>query len=404
MPSLTIQIFIGLGLGVLLGALAPEAATAIKPLADVFLRMIKMIIAPLIFSTLVVGIAGAGDVRSMGRIGLKAMVYFQIGAVISLVLGLALVNVFEPGAGVQVAAPAAGELAGMAQRQQTGWDIVLHMFPTSVFDAMARGDILQVVIFATFFGVALALIGEAGRPVIDFFDGVAQVMFRFTSLVMAFAPVGVFAAIASTVGGKGLAILLTLGKLVLVMYAGLVIFLLVVIGGVAVIIRVPFFTFLKAIREPFAIAFTTASSEAALPKALEVMERFGVPRNIVGFVLPTGYSFNLDGSTLYLSIASIFVAQLAGIELTLGQQLLMMLTLMLTSKGVAGVPRGALVVLTAALTTFGLPLEGAAILLGIDQVLDMGRTAINVTGNCLATAVVARWEGVLDDTRIEAFR
>ncbi len=404
MPSLTIQIFIGLGLGVLLGALAPEAATAIKPLADVFLRMIKMIIAPLIFSTLVVGIAGAGDVRSMGRIGLKAMVYFQIGAVISLVLGLALVNIFEPGAGVQVAAPAAGELAGMAQRQQTGWDIVLHMFPTSVFDAMARGDILQVVIFATFFGVALALIGEAGRPVIDFFDGVAQVMFRFTSLVMAFAPVGVFAAIASTVGGKGLAILLTLGKLVLVMYAGLVIFLLVVIGGVAVIIRVPFFTFLKAIREPFAIAFTTASSEAALPKALEVMERFGVPRNIVGFVLPTGYSFNLDGSTLYLSIASIFVAQLAGIELTLGQQLLMMLTLMLTSKGVAGVPRGALVVLTAALTTFGLPLEGAAILLGIDQVLDMGRTAINVTGNCLATAVVARWEGVLDDTRIEAFR
>jgi proton glutamate symport protein len=404
MPSLTIQIFIGLGLGVVLGGLAPEAGTAVKPLADIFLRMIKMIIAPLIFSTLVVGIAGAGDVRSMGRIGLKAMVYFQIGAVISLVLGLALVNLFEPGAGVHVVAPAADELAGMAQRQQTGWDIVLHMFPTSIFDAMARGDILQVVIFATFFGVALSLIGESGRPVIDFFEGVAQVMFRFTSLVMAFAPVGVFAAIAATVGGKGLAILLTLGKLVLVMYAGLVIFLLVVIGGVAVIIRVPFLTFLKAIREPFVIAFTTASSEAALPKALEVMERFGVPRNIVGFVLPTGYSFNLDGSTLYLSIASIFVAQLAGIELTLGQQLLMMLTLMLTSKGVAGVPRGALVVLTAALTTFGLPLEGAAILLGIDQVLDMGRTAINVTGNCLATAVVARWEGVLDDSRIEAFR
>lgn len=404
MPSLTLQIFIGLGLGVILGAVAPDAAVAIKPLADVFLRMIKMIIAPLIFSTLVVGIAGAGDVRAMGRIGLKAMIYFQIGSAISLVLGLTLVNMFEPGAGVQVAVPTATELAGMAQRQQTGWDIVLHMFPTSVFDAMARGDILQVVIFATFFGVALALIGEAGRHVIDFFEGVAQVMFRFTSLVMAFAPIGVFAAIAATVGGKGLGILLTLGKLVLVMYGGLVLFLLVVIGGAAIIIRVPFFTFLKAIREPFVIAFTTASSEAALPKALEVMERFGVPRNIVGFVLPTGYSFNLDGSTLYLSIASIFVAQLAGIELTLGQQLLMMLTLMLTSKGVAGVPRGALVVLTAALTTFGLPLEGAAILLGIDQVLDMGRTAINVTGNCLATAVVARWEGVLDDTKIEAFR
>ncbi len=404
MPSLTIQIFIGLGLGVLLGAVAPELATSIKPLADIFLRMIKMIIAPLLFSTLVVGIAGTGDVRSMGRIGLKAMVYFQIGAVISLVLGLALVNVFQPGAGVQVAADAAPNLSAMAQRQQSGWDIVLHMFPTSVFDAMARGDILQVVVFATFFGVALATLGERGRAVTEFLDGVAQVMFRFTALVMRFAPVGVFAAMAATVGGKGLAILLTLGKLVLVMYLGLVIFLFIVIGGVALIIRVPFFTFLKAIREPFVIAFTTASSEAALPKALEVMERFGVPRNIVGFVLPTGYSFNLDGSTLYLSIASIFVAQLAGIDLTLGQQVLMMVTLMLTSKGVAGVPRGALVVLTAALTTFGLPLEGAAILLGIDQVLDMGRTAVNVTGNCLATAVVARWEGVLDDTKIEAFR
>lgn len=404
MPSLTIQIFIGLGLGVLLGAVVPEFATSIKPLADIFLRMIKMIIAPLLFSTLVVGIAGTGDVKSMGRIGLKAMIYFQIGAVISLVLGLALVNVFEPGTGVRVAADAAPDMSGMAQRQQTGWDIVVDMFPTSVFDAMARGDILQVVVFATFFGVALATLGERGRTVTGFFEGVSQVMFRFTALVMRFAPIGVFAAIAATVGGKGLVILLTLGKLVLVMYLGLVIFLVIVIGGVALIIRVPFFTFMKAIREPFVIAFTTASSEAALPKALEVMERFGVPRNIVGFVLPTGYSFNLDGSTLYLSIASIFVAQLAGIDLTLGQQILMMVTLMLTSKGVAGVPRGALVVLTAALTTFGLPLEGAAILLGIDQVLDMGRTAINVTGNCLATAVVARWEGVLDDTKIEAFR
>jgi proton glutamate symport protein len=296
------------------------------------------------------------------------------------------------------------DLAVMAQRQQSAWDVLLHLFPTSVFDAMARGDILQVVVFACFFGVALASVGERGQPVFTFFEGVAQVMFRFTALVMRFAPLGVFAAIAATVGGRGLVILLTLGKLVLVMYLALTIFLFVVIGGVALIIRVPFFTFLKAIREPFVIAFTTASSEAALPKALEVMERFGVPRNIVGFVLPTGYSFNLDGSTLYLSIASIFVAQLAGIELTLAQQLLMMLTLMLTSKGVAGVPRGALVVLTAALTSFGLPLEGAAILLGIDQLLDMGRTAVNVTGNCLATAVVARWEGVLDDRKIEAFR
>ncbi|MCC6164898.1 MAG: cation:dicarboxylase symporter family transporter [Acidobacteria bacterium] len=403
-PGTTTQIFIGLALGILLGVLVPDIAVGIKPLADAFLRMIKMIIAPLLFSTLVVGIAGTGDVRAMGRIGLKAIIYFEVATTIALVLGLALVNYFEPGSGVTVAATSTADVAAMAQRQQTGWEIFLHLFPTSVFDAMARGDILQVVVFATFFGVALAAIGEQGRPALAFFDSVAHVMFRVTAYVMMFAPIGVMAAMAATVGGRGIAILFTLGKLVAVMYLGLAIFLFVVIGGVALLIRVPFFTFLRAIREPFAIAFTTASSEAALPKALDVMARFGVPRNIVGFVLPTGYSFNLDGSTLYLSIASVFVAQLAGIELSWGQQIVMMLTLMLTSKGVAGVPRGALVVLTAALTTFGLPLEGAAILLGIDQVLDMGRTAINVTGNCLASAVVARWEGVLDDRQIEAFR
>ena len=403
-PGTTAQIFIGLALGIAIGALAPEWGVAIKPLADAFLRMIKMIIAPLLFSTLVVGIAGTGDMKAMGRIGLKALIYFEVATTIALFLGLGLVNWFQPGAGVAVTASTTADVAAMAQRQQSFTEIFLHLFPTSIFDAMARGDILQVVIFASFFGVALAGVGEKGRPVAEFLESVAQVMFRFTAYVMKFAPIGVMAAMAATVGGRGLGILITLGKLVGVMYLGLFIFLFLVIGGVALIIRVPFFTFLRAIREPFLIAFTTASSEAALPKALEVMARFGVPRNIVGFVLPTGYSFNLDGSTLYLSIASVFVAQFAGIEMSWGQQLMMMLTLMLTSKGVAGVPRGALVVLTAALGTFGLPLEGAAILLGIDQVLDMGRTAVNVTGNCLATAVVARWEGVLDDRQIEAFR
>jgi proton glutamate symport protein len=239
---------------------------------------------------------------------------------------------------------------------------------------------------------------------VTFLDAVAQVMFRFTGYVMRFAPLGVLAAIAATVGGKGLGILLTLGKLVLTMYLGLAIFIVIVIGGAALVSRVPFLAFARAIREPFLIAFTTASSEAALPKALEVMERFGVPKRIVSFVLPTGYSFNLDGSTLYLSVASIFVAQLGGIHLSIGQQLLMMLTLMVTSKGVAGVPRAALVILAATLTTFNLPLEGAAILLGIDQLLDMGRTAVNVMGNCLATVVVARWEGEFDDDRMQRFR
>jgi len=337
----------------------------------------------------------------MGRIGLKAIVYFEVATTIALFLGLALVNIFQPGAGIGMPIGAdTSAAAAMVQNQQHAWDIFLHLFPTSVIDAMARGDILQVVVFSTFFGVALAAIGPKGKPVLDVLESTATAMFKFTGYVMAFAPIGVFAAIAATVGGKGLGILFTLGKLIALMYLGLAIFVLIVLGGVSYLIRVPFFTFVKAIREPFLIAFTTASSEAALPKSLEVMERFGVPKNIVGFVLPTGYSFNLDGTTLYLSLASVFVAQLAGIELTFGQQIVMMLTLMLTSKGVAGVPRAALVVLTATLTTFGLPLEGAAILLGVDQILDMGRTAVNVMGNCMATAIVARWEGVLDDTSV----
>ncbi len=403
-PSLTTQIFIGLLIGIAVGHFFPAFGAGIKPLADAFLKMIKMIIAPLLFSTLVVGIAGTGDLKSMGRIGGKAILWFELATTVALVIGLGMVNFFKPGAGLAVPIGTnTAELAKLATNQQSAWDIFLHLFPTSVFDAMAKGDILQMVVFSTFFGIGLAAVGEKGKPVLDFFDSVAQVMFKFTGYVMVFAPVGVFAAIAATVGSKGLGILVTLGKLVVVMYAGLAIFVLVVVVGAALLIKVPVLGFMRAIREPFLIAFTTASSEAALPKSLDIMERFGVPKNIVGFVLPTGYSFNLDGTTLYLSLASIFVAQLAGVELTIGQQVVMMLTLMLTSKGVAGVPRAALVVLTATLTSFGLPLEGAAILLGIDQILDMGRTAVNVMGNCIATAVVARWEGVFDDEQMKRF-
>ena len=403
-PGLTTQIFIGLFIGIGIGHFFPDFGREIKPLADMFLRMIKMIIAPLLFSTLVVGIAGTGDLKAMGRIGLKALIYFELATTIALFWGLGLVNWFQPGAGLAVPiGTGTTELAALAAKPQGAWDILLHLFPTSVFDAMARGDILQVVVFSIFFGIALAAIGDKGKTVVEFLDGVAQLMFKFTGYVMKFAPIGVAAAIAATVGGKGLGILWTLGKLVLLMYGGLAVFALVVIGGVSILIRVPFLTFLKAVREPFLIAFTTASSEAALPKALEVMERFGCPKNIVGLVLPTGYSFNLDGTTLYLSLASVFVAQLAGVPMSFGQQLVMMLTLMLTSKGVAGVPRAALVVLIATLTSFNLPLEGAAILLGIDQIMDMGRTAVNVMGNCIATAVVARWEGVFDDEKLKVF-
>jgi proton glutamate symport protein len=396
-PSLTTQILAGLILGAVVGAVWPHAGVASKPLADAFLRLIKMIIAPLVFSTLVAGVAGAGDLKAMGRVGLKAIIYFEVATTIALVIGLVLVNAFRPGAGVAIPLAAdTATVAAIARNQQSGWDMLLHLVPTSVVDSMARGDILQVVVFSLFFGVALAAMGASGRPVLAVIDSIAHVMFKVTSYVMVFAPVGVFAAVASTVGGRGLAILLTLGKLIALMYVGLGLFVLLVVVGVSYLIGVPFWRFAKAIREPFLIALTTASSEAALPKSLEVMEQFGVPKRIVAFVLPLGYTFNLDGTTLYLSLASVFVAQLAGVPMTLGQQLWMMATLMLASKGVAGVPRGALVVLAATLTQFSLPLEGAAILLGIDQIMDMGRTAVNVMGNCIACAVVARWEGVLE--------
>jgi proton glutamate symport protein len=413
-PSTTTQILVGLVAGILLGYLFPSSdvggthvagiAEQIKPLADTFLRMIKMIIAPLLFSTLVVGIAGTGDIKAMGRIGLKAIIYFEVATTIALFIGLGLVNFFQPGAGVHFPVDPTAALKTLQEtKAHTGWDLLVMLFPTSVIDAMARGDILQLVVFSIFFGIGVAAIGKRGQPVVDLLESVAQVMFKFTGYVMLFAPVGVMAAIAATVGKMGLGILFTLAKLVLLMYGGLVVFAIVVIGGVSYLIRVPFFTFLKAVREPFLIAFTTASSEAALPKALEIMERFGCPKNIVGLVLPTGYSFNLDGTTLYLSLASVFVAQLFGVPMSFGQQLIMMLTLMLTSKGVAGVPRAALVVLTATLAQFKLPLEGAAILLAIDQIMDMGRTAVNVMGNCISTAVVARWEGVFDDERMKRF-
>jgi proton glutamate symport protein len=404
-PKVTTQIFLGLVVGVAVGYLWPSFGVAIRPLADAFLRLIRMIVAPLLFATLVTGIAGTHDLKSLGRIGIKAIVYFEVATTIALVIGLGLVNVFQPGAGlaIPIGSGDTAAVSAMAQNQPHAWDIFLHIFPTSVVDAMARGDILQVVVFASFFGVALAAIGIAGRPLFDVLESTALVMFKVTQFVMALAPLGVFAAMASTVGGKGLGVLLTLVKLIALMYAGLILFVVIVVAGAAYLIRVPFLRFAAAIREPFLIAFSTASSEAALPKALEVMERFGVPKNIVAFVLPTGYSFNLDGTTLYLSLASVFVAQLAGIHLTIGQQVTMMLTLMLASKGVAGVPRGALVVLAAMLTQFRLPLEGAAILLGIDQIMDMGRTAVNVMGNCIATAVVARWEGVFDDDRMRTF-
>jgi len=388
--SLTGWIFVGMAAGVAIGVFAPGIGRQLGPISAIFLRLIRSIIAPLIFGTLVYGIAGGGDVKRMGRIGLKAIVYFEIVTTFALFLGLAAVNLVRPGEGMKLAQTSA-EAALPAERPGAG-AIIEHVFPASIIDAMARGDVLEIVVFAFLFGAACAAIGAKAQPVVAFCESLAEVMFRYTRYVMYLAPFGVGAAIAVTVSSKGFAVLYGLGKLILTMYAAQVIFLVGVLGAVVLLVRIPLRKFYHAVREPFLIAFSTASSEAALPVALENMEEFGVPKHIVAFVIPAGYSFNLDGSTLYLSLASVFVAQAAGVHLTFGQQLLMMLTLMLTSKGVAGVPRAALVILAGTLSTFHLPMEGVAVLLGIDALMDMARTSVNVVGNCLASAVVARWE------------
>lgn len=389
--SLTNWIFIGMAAGVLIGAVWPDVGKELGPASNIFLRMIKSIIAPLLFGTLVYGIAGTGSVKAMGRIGLKAIIYFEIITTIALFLGLGMVNFVRPGAGVHVAGDAAAAAAPVA-KQSLG-QILEHTFPASVIDAMAKGEVLQLVVFCFLFGGACAAIGAKAKPMVDFAHSLSEVMFKYTGYVMYLAPIGVAAAIAVPVATKGIGVLTVLGKLVATAIAAQVIFVVFVLGAVVILCRIPMKRFYKSVREPFLIAFSTASSEAALPKALQNMESFGVPKHIVAFVLPTGYSFNLDGSTLHLALSSVFCAQVAGIELTLSQQLVMMLTLMLTSKGVAGVPRASFVILSGTLATFNIPMEGIGLLLGVDVILDMVRTSVNVLGNCLATAVVARWEG-----------
>lgn len=390
--SLTQWIFVGMGVGLLLGWLAPEFSVTLKPLSTIFLRLIKSIVAPLIFATLVVGIAGHGDLKQVGRMGVKAIIYFEVVTTIALLIGLGVVNFMKPGVGASLQPSAdAGEIVA---KQQTFGDVLTHVFPQSFFEAAANGEVLQIVVFTLIFSFALAMLAREKRDVIlNFCDSLAETMFKFTNIVMKYAPVGVAAAIAFTVGNKGLSVLINLGLLILALYIALILFVVFVLGAVALIAKVPIRPFINAVKEPALIAFSTTSSEAALPKAMQAMEAFGVPRRIVSFVIPTGYSFNLDGTSLYLSLAAIFVAQAAGIDLTIGEQIIIVLTLMLTSKGVAGVSRAALVVLAGTLSTFGLPLEGVAVLLGVDQLMDMGRTMVNVIGNCLATVVVARWEG-----------
>jgi len=413
--SLTQQIMIGLVVGVLLGWWMSQMPadrrvnweTWSALIRDIFLHLIKAMIAPLVFASIVQGIAGTGDLKKVGRMGAKALLYFEVVTTFALAVGLLMVNWVKPGAGV-ILSGSVGSLGAAAQAKPlTLIETILHTFPTSLLDAMARGDVLQIVCFSLLFAMAVIAAGEAGKPVLVWCDSLTQVMFKFAGIIMKFAPYGVGAAMAVTVGHQGLEVLLSLGKLVLTLYASLIVFVVLVFGAVIWIAKIPLRPFIRAVREPFTVAFATANSESALPKAFENMEKVGVPRGIVGFVLPAGYTFNLDGSTLHLAVASVFVAQAAeattGIHFGLGQQITMMLTLMITSKGVAAVPRASLVVLIAALQSFGLPLEGAAMILGVDALMDMARTSVNVLGNCLASAVVARWEGEFDDQKAAGF-
>ena len=384
--------------------LKADVGNAVKPLSNIFLRMIKLIVVPLIVSSLIVGIAGHGDdLKRVGRLAFRSIVYFEIVTTVALFIGLAAVNLAQPGNGISLAVSneEAKQFAGTAI---TLSGVLEHTVPQSAFKAAADNEVLQIVFFSILFAVSLAQIrpGKPKETVLAFFEGIAEVMFKFTNIVMRFAPFGIFAAVVGTIGKNGIGVIASLGKLVLTLYGALVVFLLVALIPVALIARIPVGRFWRWVKEPWLIAFTTASSEAALPLAMENMEKFGVPRRIVSFVLPTGYSFNLDGSTLYLAIASMFVVQAAGLHFSLGQQLVMMLTLMLTSKGVAAVPRAALVILSGTLVTFGLPLEGVAVILGVDAFMDMARTSVNLLGNCLASAVMARWEGELQLAKPES--
>jgi proton glutamate symport protein len=407
-PSLTTQILIGLVVGGVLGYLSPKWGNNVYFLRDIFLNLIKSIIAPLIFSTLVVGIAGGGDLKQVGRMGAKALPYFEIVTTVALFIGLGIVNLTKPGAGV--ALTGGGDIKQLVSIQPQGFrDLLVHIFPSSVIDSMVRGDVLQIVAFTVLFAMAVSAMGPRAAPILRGCEALSRVMFKFTNYVMMFAPIGVGAAMAHTIATNGLQVLVNLGKLIGSLYLALFVLVVFVFGAVMIIARVPVRQFLKAVREPFTIAFATTSSESALPKAMENMERLGVPRRIVGFVMPTGYSFNLDGTTLYLAMASVFVAQAAEPvigHMSFGRQIVMMLTLMITSKGVAGVPRAALVILLATLNSFvpgGLGPIGVAVIFGVDELMDMGRTSVNVLGNCLATVVVARWEGEFDDDKARMF-
>lgn len=402
-----IFIFLALLAGAFLGWANPALAVKFHPLATIFLNMVKMIIAPLLFATLVVGISEHGDLKSLGKLGFKTFIYFEVVTTLALIIGLVVGNVFKPGAGFgAVVNPASLEVANQmvsTNPHNSLTEMIVGIFPTSIVQSMAEGNLLQIVLFAIFFGLAICAIGKKGEPVLNLLKSVSAIMFKVTEYVMYFAPVGIFGAMASTIGQNGIGILAGYAKIIFSLYFALILFVVIVLIIACTICKISFRSLIKAIQEPALLAFSTASSEAGLPKAMDIMEKFGVPKNIVGFVMPTGYTFNLDGSTLYLALAVLFSTQIVGIDLSLAQQLMIMLTLMLTSKGVAGIPRVSLIVLAGTLVSFGFPIIGVAILLGVDQILDMGRTTVNLIGNCVATVVIARWENEFDYDKMNSF-
>ncbi len=404
---LTLYIFLSLIVGTIVGWKFPDIGKEMQPLAHIFLNMIKMIIAPLLFSVVVTGISSHGNINSLGKLGAKTLIYFAAATTFALAIGLSVGLIAKPGAGFPLVASqnmidTAANMAAQNVHNSTT-DMFVNIVPTSIIKSMADGNLLQIVVFSIFFALAICAVGEKAKPVLNCISSLSEIMFKFTQFVMNFAPIGVFGAISYTIALNGLGIMLNYAKIIGALYFALFLFLFVILNIACRIVGISVFSLLRAIREPAILAFTTSTSEAALPQAMKIMESYGVPKNIVGFVMPTGYTFNLDGSTLYLALAMLFSVQMVGIELPTLQLVFIMGTLMLTSKGIAGVPRVALVVLAGTLSNFGYPLIGVAILLGIDQILDMGRTTVNLIGNCIATVVIAKWENEFNYTKMEEF-
>ncbi|KGR88184.1 cation:dicarboxylate symporter family transporter [Lysinibacillus odysseyi] len=410
--SLASQILIGLVLGIVVGAIFygnENVQTYLQPIGDIFLHLIKMIVVPIIISTLIVGVAGTGDMKQLGRLGGKTLIYFEVITTVAIIVGLFAGNFFQPGAGIDMSELTKTDISSYvetseAQEDQGPFHILVDIVPTNIVNAMAEGDMLAIIFFSVLFGLGVAAIGEKGKPVLAFFQGVADAMFWVTNLVMKFAPFGVFALIGVTVSKFGLSSLIPLGKLAILVYAAMIFFVVVVLGITARIFGINIFNLIRMIKDELLLAYSTSSSETVLPRIMQKTEKMGAPKDIVSFVIPTGYSFNLDGSTLYQAIAALFIAQMYGIDLSIMEQITLMLVLMVTSKGIAGVPGVSFVVLLATLGTVGIPLEGLAFIAGIDRILDMARTAVNVVGNTLATLIMAKWEKRFNEEQFAAYQ